>query len=207
MMVLPFVKDGFVTTEHHNQSLPGVIYRLFTHSPSFVTYPDGTWTPAEFHNVADIGTAGAKWIVRGCQAMFALLVAVTCRAQTKTRGGWRQCAEFSLVLVGMLIFSERTWKHHCVTLMLPFSVLAYYMATHVQTFRGRIAFGAVLATVIGLMLTASGLLPERAADMAMVYGSYLWAFLLLVGGLAIVMVRSPESGTVTKSGSYLTSDF
>ena len=25
----------------------------------------------------------------------------------------------------MLLFSERTWKHHCVTLMLPFAVLSY----------------------------------------------------------------------------------
>lgn len=189
VMLLPFVHGGVVTTEHHNQSLPGVVFRLFTHNPSFVAYPNGTWTPVEFHNLADIGQASAKWIVRSAQALFVLVGALTCRTPTTTRGGWRQCAEFSLVLVGMLIFSERTWKHHCVTLMLPFCVLAYYMATQVQSNRGRITIGAVLATVIGLMLSASGLLPERAADIAMVYGPYLWAFLLLVAALTVVLLR------------------
>lgn len=187
-MLLPFVKDGFVTTEHHNQSLPGVIYRLVTHSPSFVNYPNGTWTPAEYHNLADIGTIAAKWIVRAGQIFFALLVVLTCRTRMTPRGGWRQGAEYSLILVGMLIFSERTWKHHCVTLMLPFAVLAYYMANEVHSRQVRGILGVVLAAVIGLMLTASGLLPERAADIAMVYGSYLWAFLLLVAALAFALV-------------------
>ena len=30
--------------------------------------------------------------------------------------------EFSVVVLGMLLFCERTWKHHCVTLLLPFTV-------------------------------------------------------------------------------------
>src|SRR5205823_14206012 len=27
---------------------------------------------------------------------------------------WPLAAEFSLIVLGMLLFSERTWKHHCV---------------------------------------------------------------------------------------------
>src|SRR5437762_12357552 len=42
--------------------------------------------------------------------------------------GWPAAAEFALIVLGMLLFSERTWKHHCVTLMLPFGVLCYYLA-------------------------------------------------------------------------------
>ena len=52
-----------------------------------------------------------------------------CRTPARTGLGWRLAAEFSLVVLGMLIFSERTWKHHCVVLILPFSVLSYYLAT------------------------------------------------------------------------------
>lgn len=200
VMVLPFVKDGLVTAEHHNQSLPGVVYRLLTHSPSFVAYPNGTLEPVEFHNLADIGVAGAKWIVRGCQALFALVVVRTCRTPRVERGGWRLCAEFALVLVGMLIFSERTWKHHCVTLMLPFGVLAYVSATQTRTMFARIMLGALLVTVIALMLTASGMLPERAADLAMVYGPYLWAFLLLVAALATVLWRFRAPAAPSPSG-------
>jgi hypothetical protein len=192
VMLLPFVKDGFITTEHHNQSLPGVVYRLLTHSPSFVTYPNGTWTPAEYHNLTDIGNSWAKWIVRSAQVAFVVLIAAVCRTAKNIRGGWQLCAEFSLVAVGMLIFSERTWKHHCVTLLLPFCAIVYYLSTQVESMRGRITIGIVIATVIGLMLTASGLLSERAADIAMVYGPYLWAFLLLIGALAIILAKTRQ---------------
>ena len=52
------------------------------------------------------------------------------RLESLTYGqAWRLAAEFSLVIIGMLLFSERTWKHHCVTLLLPFAVLAYYLAS------------------------------------------------------------------------------
>ena len=30
----------------------------------------------------------------------------------------------------MLMFSERTWKHHCVTLVVPFAVICYYLAMY-----------------------------------------------------------------------------
>ena len=61
--------------------------------------------------------------------LFALLVVWVCRTPTTPREGWRLSAEFSIVLLGMLLFSERTWKHHCVTLVLPFAVICYYLAT------------------------------------------------------------------------------
>src|SRR5262249_10094521 len=35
-MVTPFVVAGTVTSEHPNQSLPGLVFRLATHSPSFL---------------------------------------------------------------------------------------------------------------------------------------------------------------------------
>src|SRR5690606_8107896 len=43
VMVLPYVAGGEVTSEHHNQSLPGLVYRLFTASPSFSDYVDGRY--------------------------------------------------------------------------------------------------------------------------------------------------------------------
>lgn len=39
-MVVPFVVGGQVTTDHPNQSLPGLLFRLATHSPSFSTYDE-----------------------------------------------------------------------------------------------------------------------------------------------------------------------
>ena len=57
------------------------------------------------------------------------------------------------VVLGMLLFSERTWKHHCVTLMLPFAVLAYYLATCPPRplLRGYLAASLVAVAVLMLL--------------------------------------------------------
>src|SRR5262249_51204619 len=49
-MVKPFVVGGAVTTDHPNQSLPGLVYRWFSPRPSF--YEKGV--PKEFSNVAEV---------------------------------------------------------------------------------------------------------------------------------------------------------
>jgi alpha-1,2-mannosyltransferase len=182
-MVVPYVRDGVVSSEHPNQSLPGVVHRLLTHSPSFCEYPNGTYTPSEYHNFADIGRDGARWLARGAQALFALMVILLCRTPASNRGGWRLSLEFAIILVGMLIFSERTWKHHSVTLALPFAVLAYVLATRPLSKSIRAGLIASLVVSMGLMLSASGMLNTRSADLAQVYGVYLWAFLILLGAL------------------------
>jgi alpha-1,2-mannosyltransferase len=183
-MVLPFVRDGVVSSEHPNQSLPGVVHRLLTHSPSFSEYPNGTYTPTEYHNVAELGPNCARWLIRGGQALFALMVVILCRTPVGARGGWRLSLEFSIILLGMLIFSERTWKHHTVTLALPFAALVYALATRHPTMWERAGLLAGMAVAMGLMLGASGMLNTRSADLAQVYGVYLWAFLILLATLA-----------------------
>src|SRR5262249_17996083 len=115
-MVVPYVVRGEVWSEHNNQSLPGLAARLLTHSPSFSTYVDDRYTPLEYHNFVTLDPKPARWVVRGFMGMFALLVVWACRTPTTQRASWRMAAEFGLVVLGMLLFSERTWKHHCVTL-------------------------------------------------------------------------------------------
>src|SRR5207248_679282 len=39
-MILPYLEEGKVTSEHQNQSLPGLIFRLGTHSPSFSKFDE-----------------------------------------------------------------------------------------------------------------------------------------------------------------------
>src|SRR5262249_55549032 len=123
-MVTPFVVQGVVTSEHANQSLPGLVYRLGTHNPSFL---DDEGKPALYHNALDLEPRWAAWFLKACMLAFAATVVWSCRTPTEPRQGWRLAAEFSVVVLGMLLFSERTWKHHCVTLVLPFAVLSYYV--------------------------------------------------------------------------------
>src|SRR5205807_915354 len=123
-MIAPFVVAGEVTSDHLNQSLPGVLFRLFTDSPSVFEKA----VPQEYDYLVALDPFWIRWVVKGCMATFAGLVIWTCRTPTTPRRGWRLVAEFSIVVLGMLLFSERTWKHHCVTLLLPFSVICYYLA-------------------------------------------------------------------------------
>jgi hypothetical protein len=193
-MVQPFVVEGKVTSEHHNQSLPGLASRLLTHSPSFSTYVEGRYTPVRYDNLANLDPLLIPWLVKACLAGFVLLVVWSCRTPASQRRGWPQAAEFGIILLGMLLFSERTWKHHCVTLLLPFAVICLLLAT--EKGRGlRTFLVTVLAAAFLLMLTTSnggddgGDLPGRFDKKAQVYGAFVLADLLLLGALVFLLVR------------------
>ena len=168
-MVYPFVVEGKVTSEHNNQSLPGLVSRLATHSPSFTIYVkdektgQDVQTPTEYDNLLNLTPEQTRWLVKGCMALFALVVIWRCRTPTRPRGGWRLSAEYGFILIGMLLFSERTWKHHCVTLVLPFAVLCYHLATQWAGRRLRWGLIAVLAAAGLLMLsTSTGVFDDAA---------------------------------------------
>ncbi len=193
-MVAPYAA-GEVTSEHQNQSLPGVLHRLMTDKPSFSTYVNHEKVTLEQHNVVSWEPAAVQWIVKGCMGVFALLVLWCCRTSTETRPSWRLMAEFSIVVLGMLLFSERTWKHHCVTLLLPFATMSYALSARTVSRRCRWLIGGALVAVVLLMtLTTHGLFAaqERISDVAQVYGVYVMAFVLLAGCL-FVMLRQKDN--------------
>jgi len=191
-MLKPFLVSGKVFySEHNNQSLPGLIVRMLTHSPSFSTYLNGRdYTPLQYHNVLSLDTALVPWIVKGCMVLFACLGVWACRTPTSPRAGWRLPAEFGLVLLGMLLFSERTWKHHCVTLLLPFCVIVYFLATcRPGTWLRNYLLGTLAATALLMLSTSTG--PHGDfGKLAQVYGAYVWAYLLLAAAL-VVLLRQP----------------
>ncbi|HEY7330614.1 MAG TPA: glycosyltransferase family 87 protein [Gemmataceae bacterium] len=201
-MVHPFVIEGKVTSEHNNQSLPGLVARLATHSPSFSTYVNDVYTPTHYDNLLDLSPEQGRWLVKGCMGLFALMVVWICRTPTMPREGWRLGAEFSIILLGMLLFSERTWKHHCVTMLVPFAVICYYLAT-AQASRGLRAYliGSLAATM-ALMATTSNTASDGAAHterlyqlfakQAQVYGAFVVAYFVLLAAL-IVLLRRPAN--------------
>ena len=198
-MVKPFVIDGRVTSEHANQSIPGLTFRLLTSEPSTIHYPeddDGKPHADEFHNVADIGKTGAKWVVRGCQGLFVLGVVGLCR--TRSRTGRVYAAECSYVMLGMLLFSERTWKHHGVVLILPFAVLASVAFDRAAKPWLRKSAGGIFAAVLVLILGPSTVGGE-GQDLALTYGSHTAVFLLLTAGVLLVLL--PAARRVTPPGA------
>jgi hypothetical protein len=191
-MIAPFVFNGAITPEHNNQSLPGVLIRLLTKEPSFTHYEDDHYVADAFYNVADLDPALVRLLIKGCMLAFALAAVWACRTPTTPRHGWRLAAEYSLVVLGMLLFSERTWKHHCVTLLLPFGVIAYWLATQRAGLAVRAYLVGTLAVVALLMAsTSTGMADEleAIAKVAQTYGAYVWAYLLLVVALVVLLRR------------------
>jgi hypothetical protein len=201
-MVQPYA-EGKVTSEAVNQSLPGLMSRLLTRRPSFVTWADDRFVPVEYHNLVDLGEKVVQWLLRGCMGLFAILVMWRCRTPTSERESWRLFTEFSVVVLGMLLFSERTWKHHCVTLLLPFAVLCHAVSALRWPRRRRCYLIGTLATAFAL-ITLTGTTgwsewQDRFGDLAQVYGAYVWAFLLLLAGMLMLLGRNPH-GTAKSIG-------
>lgn len=190
MMVKPFVEQGKVTSEHPNQSIPGVVFRLLTHEPSDTVYDDdGKPVPSEWSNIADIGPDGAKWIVRGCQGLFALAVVLLARCPVAIRrqGVWF-AAECGFILLGMLLFSERTWKHHATTTAIPMAALVGCWVFGAVGPRMRVYLLGTLVAATALMTVPSAL-PEKQQDLCLTYGTHAAAFVLLTVALGVVMWR------------------
>ena len=201
-MAKPFVEEGKVTTEHPNQSIPGLVYRLLTDSPSDIVYDEyGKPVPINPRNVVDIGPGAAKWVVRAGQGLFMLAVVLLARCPVAVRrqGVWF-AAECGFILLGMLLFSERTWKHHATTTALP---MAAIVGCGVFGGVGRGVRAYLLGTLVvaSLLMTVPSLLPESASgydpqDDFLVYGTHTAAFVLLAVALGVVMwkVRITQDG-------------
>lgn len=205
-MVVPYVVKGEVWSEHNNQSLAGLAYRMLTKSPSFSDYVDDKiYTPLAYHNIAEWDTGTVRLLIKACLLVFALVVVWSCRTPTTDRSDWKLVAEYGLIILGMLLFSERTWKHHCVTLLVPFSAAAYALSTrwHDKTLRWYLL--GTLALVVALMTaTATGWFEnhERPEEMmnvpgklAQVYGAYVWAHALLMALMVVLLKRKETSAT------------
>lgn len=194
-MIVPFVAKGEVTTEHINQSVPGLAHRLLTHSPSFFDWKDNVeMINIRYHNVANLEARTVGWLVKGIMLAFGLMVLWCCRTPAGDRSHWLLTAEFGIIVLGMLLFSERTWKHHCVTLLIPFAVASYALAIRWNDRVSRyVLLGCLAVSTILMSLTGKGIsdTQERIGDLAQVYGAYVWAFVVLVAAMVVVLKRQP----------------
>ncbi|MBI3821182.1 MAG: DUF2029 domain-containing protein [Planctomycetes bacterium] len=205
-MIAPYAA-GVVTSEHKNQSLPGLLHRMLSDQASFSDYEGDRKVVLETHNFAAWDRSVVQGIVIGCMILFAILAARFCRTSIETRPRLQMLAEFSVVVLGMLLFCERTWKHHCVTLLLPVSAIMVCLAS--SRFPGRVRWflGISLSITALLMLaTSTGVYDQnvsandRLGKLAQVYGAYVWAFLLLLSSMFVTLRDSPGHGHHGTSG-------
>jgi hypothetical protein len=195
-MVVPYAVRGEVTTEHQNQSLPGVLFRLTTDGASFSEFRGLEYVPVAYHNILSLPRPVATWLLRGVALALVLLTAWACQTPANERRGWRLPAEFALVTLSMLLLSERTWKHHHVTLTLPAAVLLYCLSV-TRPGAGLRAYlvGSLVLAALLIAATGTGVpgFGDNLGKLAEVYGAYLAANLVLGAALVVLLRRPPRS--------------
>jgi alpha-1,2-mannosyltransferase len=184
-MVMPFVADGAASPQEVNQSFIGVLWRLFTRR----ALGSGPYVLDHDVNIAELPPATVRLMIRAIVGGLIVLLAWFCRTRTTDRRDPRLLGEFALVVLTMLFVSERSWKHHYVTVLLPITYLVYEAFSPRVGPRGRRTILVSLVLSFGLMAATSpeigGLFLEgQGHQIAQEYGLFLWAGVALYAAVA-----------------------
>jgi hypothetical protein len=184
-MLTPFLVDGNASPQEINQSMVGVLTRLLTE------IPPGT-NRYDLHldvNLVSWPPQLVSYLVKFFSLGLIGLLAFFCRTDPKDRRDPRFLGEISLVVLTMLFISERSWKHHFVTLLLPYTFLVRELFFGPRTHRSRYTIMAALGLSFVFMATTStelgGLFAGgKGHEFAQGYGMFLWAAVLLYAVVA-----------------------
>jgi hypothetical protein len=198
-MVSPYVVRNEMSGTEINQSMPGVMVRLLTDVKTGSKRYD---VHHDYLNVASLSSPLVRRAVKLTAIGLVLLLGLLCTTRFRDRTDPRLLGEAGLVVLTMLFVSERSWKHHYVTLIIPYTYLmAEYYSPRLGR-PGRWFIGSVLAASFVLMAAASsevgGLFAEgQGHEIAQYYGVFLWAGVLLYMATAWRVVarrREPPPG-------------
>ena len=120
-MLTPFLMEGSTSPQEINQSMVGVLQRLLTE------IPPGT-NRYDLHldvNLVSWPPEVVSYLVKFLSVGLVGLLALFCRTKAQDRRDPRFLGEIALVVLTMLFVSERSWKHHFVTLVLPYTYLVW----------------------------------------------------------------------------------
>jgi alpha-1,2-mannosyltransferase len=176
----PFVESDVAGVQEINQSMVGTMMRIFTEQHGEDRYAVQL---KDLH----LFSLNPRYVVLAVKAVsvgFLGLLAWLCRTKTDRRDDPRLLGEFSLIVLTMLFVSERSWKHHYVTLLLPFTYLAY------RAFSPRLSkwarFGVWSSLLLSALLMATtssefgGLFfKKQGHKIAQFYGMFFWAGVIL----------------------------
>ncbi len=140
-------------------------------------------------NVVSLPAWMVAYLFKGVAFGMLGLLAFLCRTKTTDRRDPRLLGEVSLIVLTMLFLSERSWKHHYVTLLLPYSYLVGEFFSNRLGPRSRALLVGSWALTFSLMAAASadlgGLFAEgQGHEIAQGYGSFLWAGVILYAMVA-----------------------
>lgn len=183
----PYVVAQVVSKQEVNQSMVGTLTRLLTAPKLVDASVGGNSIPV---NVVALTDRTATLLIKGLSIGLVGLLACFCRPKSSaSRDDPRLLAEFSLVVLTMLFVSERSWKHHYVTVLLPYTYLVHVTFRPTTSRRVRDILAACLVLSAALMATTSSevgglFLKGQGHKVAQAYGMFFWSGLVLYGATA-----------------------
>jgi hypothetical protein len=178
-IISPYVSGGVVGDMEINQSMVGVVNRLMT-----LDETPGRYGAQLKLNVVNWDPKLVARIVKGLSLVIVGAMFLLTRTRTDRRDDPRLLGEFSLVVLTMLFVSERSWKHHYVTILLPLTYLTYRLFRPDISWRDKKIIAASLGAAMFLIATTSSEIGGWFADgkghkIAQFYGMYFWAGVVL----------------------------
>lgn len=196
MLVRPFALEGWAELSIPNQSLWGVVMRILSNAGVL---------PVEHMPLEQAMRTGQESMARPASAAGRLLrplislsvvamLAWACRRRVADRRDVRLALEFALILIAMMLLSERTWKHHATTLPLVYLSI-WYALTHLHWGQLRRGVFVALLGAQWFMLVASseGLLGDHLADQMMDGGIFCWGLMLAAIQIVVMLGKLNRS--------------
>lgn len=175
----PYIEGGVISPMEINQSMVGVLTRLLTEGKVAA----GRYALHHRVNLVAWDPKVVVYLIKALSIALVGLLAWLCRTRTTRRDDGRLFGEFALVVLTMLIVSERSWKHHFVTLLLPYTYLVYQMSLPRLSGRVRWLLSGAVALSVFLMATTSSeigsIFVKQGHKVALDYGMFLWAAVVL----------------------------
>lgn len=190
MLVEPFAREGYAAMEIANQSLYGVLVRLLSNAGlmSIQHMSDQQAAASGMEEMARPATMLGRLLRPAITLSMLAVLAWLCRAKLSRRHDPRWLLEFGLVLLAMLLLSERTWKHHATTLSLIYLGIWYVLTCRPwsQKFRGWFVAGLAVQFIL-LVGLSEGVIGDDLADRTMDGGFFCWGLLLCFVQTAILV--------------------
>ena len=180
-IISPYVENGVPSLQEVNQSMVGVLSRLLEET-QLAGHHGYNGTQMRL-NLVSWPPEVVNRLVKGLSLALVGLLAIFCRTRTHRRDDPRLFGEFALVVLTMLFVSERSWKHHFVTLVLPYAFLVTRTLVLPARLRVRFALGTMLlASAVLIGCTSSELkflLGRDGHKVAQFYGLFFWSAVVL----------------------------
>ncbi|MCG8408219.1 MAG: DUF2029 domain-containing protein [Phycisphaerales bacterium] len=137
---------------------------------------------------AHLGRVATIFLVAVSALAMVSLVSLRFARSIPSRNDPRLLLEFGLVLIAMLLLSERTWKHHATTLPIIF-LGVWYTLTCVRfsdKFRAWFVAG-LIAQLLLLVGSTEALVTDRIADLLLDGGVFCWGLVLCFVQIGILL--------------------